>query len=111
MDVQRKEERGRLRLALEGELDLYSAPALDDALVEAEGEGWPLLVLDLGALEFMDSSGLRLIVRSHARAQERGRRVVIVNGPDTIARVFAATHLDDQLEIVASVEAIADESV
>lgn len=111
MDVQRIEEQGRLRLALTGELDLYSAPALDDALVEAEGEGWPLLVLDLAALEFMDSSGLRLIVRSHSRAQEWGRRVVIVNGRDTIARVFAATRLDDQLEIVPGVEAIADENV
>lgn len=111
MDVQRIEEQGRVRLALAGELDLYSAPALDDALVQAEGEAWPVLVLDLGGLEFMDSSGLRLIVRSHARAQEWGRRVVIVNGRDTIARVFVATHLDDQLEIVTSVEAIADEGV
>jgi len=106
MDVERIEEEGRLRLAVKGELDLYSAPALDDALVEAEGESWPLLVLDLSSLEFMDSSGLRLIVRSHARAEQSGRRVVVVNGTGTVARVFAATDLDSKLHIVDDVDSI-----
>jgi anti-sigma B factor antagonist len=100
MEVDRIEEGGRLRLRLTGELDLYTAPALDDALVEAEGESWPLLVIDLTELEFMDSSGLRLVVRSHARAEQSGRRLVVVNGPDTVARVFSATDLDSKLHIV-----------
>jgi anti-sigma B factor antagonist len=100
MDVKRIEEDGRLRLALSGELDLYTAPALDDALVAAEGESWPLLVLDLTSLQFMDSSGLRLVVRSHARAEQSGRRLVIVNGPETVARVFSATDLDSKLHLV-----------
>jgi len=106
MDVQRFEEDGRLRIALTGELDLYTATKLDDVLVEAEGDGWPLLVIDLTELEFMDSSGLRLIVRTHARAGEWGRRVVVVNGSDTVARVFSATSLDRELEMVASLDAI-----
>jgi anti-sigma B factor antagonist len=100
MDVERFEEGGRVRLAVTGELDLYTSTALDDALVQAEGESWPLLVIDLSGLEFMDSSGLRLIVRSHARAEQSGRSVVVVNGPDTVARVFSATDLDSKLNIV-----------
>lgn len=100
MEVERIEEGTRLRLALSGELDLYTAPQFDDALVEAEGESWPLLVLDLSELEFMDSSGLRLVVRSHARAEQSGRRVVVVNGSGTVARVFAATDLDTRLHLV-----------
>ena len=106
MEVDRIEEGGRLRLALSGELDLYTAPALDDALVEAEGESWPLLVLDLTALQFMDSSGLRLIVRSHARAEQSGRRLVVVNGPTTVARVFSATNLDSKLHLVDDLESV-----
>src|SRR5256885_4497130 len=74
MEIERIEEGQRLRLALTGELDLYTAPAFDDALVEAEGESWPLLVIDLSSLEFLDSAGLRLVVRSHARAEQSGRR-------------------------------------
>lgn len=108
MDVQRFEEDGRLRIALTGELDLYTAATLDDALVEAEGEGWLLLVIDLTALEFMDSAGLRLIVRTHARAREWGRHMVVVNGSDMVARVFSATSLDRELDIIASLAALDD---
>jgi anti-sigma B factor antagonist len=106
MEVDRIEEGGRVRLRLTGELDLYTAPALDDALVEAEGESWPLLVLDLTELEFMDSSGLRLIVRSHARAEQSNRRLVVVNGPTTVARVFSATDLDSKLHIVDDLDSV-----
>src|SRR4051812_45210212 len=106
MDVTRIEEGNRLRLALTGELDLYTAPALDDALVEAEGESWPLLVIDLAALEFMDSSGLRLVVRSHARAEQSGRRLAVVNGPETVSRVFSATDLDSKLHIFDDLESV-----
>ena len=108
MELERIDEGGRLRLALSGELDLYGAPALDDALVAAEGESWPLLVIDLSSLEFLDSSGLRLIVRAHARAQQSGRRVVVVNGPETVARVFSLTSLDRELEIVDDLDAAPD---
>ena len=110
MEVDRIEHpEGRcLRLALKGELDLYSAPALDDALVEAEGEAWPKLILDLSALAFMDSAGLRLIVRTHARAEQSGRRLVLVKGPDTVARVLAVTELDQRLNVVDDTAAALD---
>jgi anti-anti-sigma factor len=88
----------RLRLRLAGELDLYSAPALDDAVVQAEGEKWPCLCLDLSRLEFMDSSGLRVIMRTHARASKDGRRFVLRRGPESVDRVFRLTGLDRELE-------------
>jgi anti-anti-sigma factor len=100
--VERNEEGERLRLALYGELDLYGAPRLDDALVRAEGEKWPEIVIDLCRLEFMDSSGLRLILRAHARAQQDGRRVRIVHSGGTIGRVLRITRLDEALEVTES---------
>jgi anti-sigma B factor antagonist len=90
----------RLRLALVGELDLYSSTRLDDAVVEAEGEKWPCVCLDLTELQFMDSAGLRLIMRTHARATKNGRRMVLRRGPDTVDRVFRLTGLDRELEWV-----------
>jgi anti-anti-sigma factor len=103
-EVERVDEVRCVRLALTGELDLLSAPAFDDALVAVEGEKWPLVILDLSQLDFIDSSGLRLIARAHARAQQDGRRVVVVQGNETIERVFELTHLDDAIEIVDDVE-------
>jgi anti-sigma B factor antagonist len=72
---------GRLRLntlvngsshtiALSGELDIASAPVLEEAMIEACSAGAREVVLDLGGLEFMDSTGLRAILRGKARCEE-----------------------------------------
>jgi anti-sigma B factor antagonist len=97
--VERIEEGERLRLALFGELDLYGAPRFDDELVRAEGEKWPETVIDLCGLEFMDSSGLRLILRAHARAMQEDRRVRIVHAGGTIGRVLHLTMVDRELDV------------
>jgi anti-sigma B factor antagonist len=97
--VDRAEEGETLRLLLSGELDLYGAPRLDDELVRAEGERWPEIVLDLCGLEFMDSSGLRLMLRAHARALQDDRRVRIVHAGGTIGRVLHLTMVDRELDV------------
>jgi len=98
-EVQRHDDTFMVVLALHGDLDLYSSPALDDALVELEGEKWPLVVLDLRDLEFVDSSGLRLFARTHARAAKDGRRLVLVRGNEVVQRVLALTGLDREIEV------------
>lgn len=98
--VERNEEGERLELRLYGELDLYGAPKLDDALVLAEGEKWPELVLDLRGLEFMDSSGLRLILRAYARGQTDGRSVRVIHSGGTVGRVLRATRVEEALGAV-----------
>jgi anti-sigma B factor antagonist len=99
LEVDRSEDGPeRLRLQLIGELDLYSTPTLDDAVVVAEGEKWPCLCLDLSGLRFLDSAGLRVIMRTHARAAQDGRLLVLRRGPETVDRVFRLTGLDRELE-------------
>lgn len=98
--VARVDEQTCSRLVLTGELDIYSAPRLDEALVALEEEQRPAVVLDLSSLEFMDSSGLRLIVRAHARAERDGRHVTVVQGPETVARVLRLTGVDRELDVV-----------
>jgi anti-sigma B factor antagonist len=99
-EIERIDETRCARLVLRGELDLYGAPRLDDELVELEGEKWPVLFLDMRELVFIDSAGLRLVMRTHARAQQDGRRMVIIRGGDTITRVFELTGLTQELELV-----------
>jgi anti-anti-sigma factor len=93
---------GMVRLALRGELDLSSAEQIENALRQVEQDSPPLLVLDLRDLTFMDSTGLRLLVSADARARDASRRLAIVQGPETVHRVFRMTGLDDHLEIVES---------
>jgi anti-sigma B factor antagonist len=101
LDVNRLEDGPEhLRLELVGELDLYTTPRLDDAVVLAEGEKWPCLCLDLRRLDFVDSSGLRVIMRTQARAAQDGRRLIVRRGPEAVERVFRVTGLDRELEWV-----------
>lgn len=56
-------DRSRVFLALAGELDLATAPAVSAEIAELRARGFERIVLDLRSLEFMDSTGLSLILR------------------------------------------------
>ena len=94
-----------VRLALAGEFDLSNAAQIEDALKQIEDDRPALLVLDLRELTFMDSTGLRVMVAADARARDEARRLAVVQGPESVHRVFRITGLDDHLEIVETPEA------
>jgi len=98
--IERVEDTVQVHLRITGDLDLYNAPAFDDALVAVEGEKWPTLVLDLRQLDFVDSMALRLIMRTQARATQDGRRLVVVRGPAFLDRVLTLAGLAEHLELV-----------
>ena len=91
---------GSVTIALTGELDISSAGKVEEELDRVEGKAPALIVLDLSGLEFMDSTGLRLVLSADARAREQSRRVAIVRGPDAVQRIFDVTRLEERLEIV-----------
>ena len=95
-----------VRIALKGELDISSASRVEEQLGTVQGEGPDLLVLDLRELEFMDSTGLRLIVRADEAARANGTRFVIVRGPEPVQRVFEIVGLDSRLEMADEPPAI-----
>jgi anti-anti-sigma factor len=83
-----------------GELDLATAPELEDVLLPRLREGADV-ALDLRPLEFMDSTGVRVLVAAHLAAQEHGGALaiaVVPGGP--IARVLEISGLDAVLRIV-----------
>jgi anti-sigma B factor antagonist len=85
-----------------GDLDLSGAALLEIELERLEQEpGLEVLVLDLRGLEFMDSSGLRLVVLTDRRAREAGRRFALVRGGETVQRVFEITRMNERLEFVS----------
>jgi anti-sigma B factor antagonist len=94
----------RVIVAFSGELDISRAEEVERELERIEQEGPTLLVFDLRGLEFLDSTGLRLLIGADSRARRDGRRVVIVPGPEKVHRVFRITLLDRRLEFAASPE-------
>lgn len=89
-----------LRITLEGELDIATVPEVESALREPCDAGVRRRVLDLAALTFMDSSGLRIILRAHTAAGREGPALVIVTGPPSVQRVFEITGMKDELNFV-----------
>jgi anti-sigma B factor antagonist len=91
------ERDGRVILALRGELDLATSDDLRRAIVRAEASGVRELVLDLSDLQFVDSSGIHLIVQFAHRLQTRGPRLSLLRGPEPVHRVFELCRLDREL--------------
>jgi anti-sigma B factor antagonist len=100
LELTTSEREGGAQIALSGELDIATAPRLEEEVRRLEGEGRKLIVVDLRGLQFMDSSGLRALLSADTRARERGARLVIVRGDERIQRVLRITRLDERLEIV-----------
>ncbi len=100
LDLETESDNGRATVSLRGELDISSAPTLEDALQRIEADSPTVIYVDLRGLEFMDSTGLRTLVSADQRAREAGRRLAIVRGPEAVDRVFNVTRLDERLDLV-----------
>jgi anti-anti-sigma factor len=87
-------------VSLEGELDLSFAAEVERAIAEAEAKRPKILVLDLRRLSFIDSTGLRIVLATDARAHAAGRRLLVVRGSEPVHRVFRIAMLEDRLEFV-----------
>jgi anti-sigma B factor antagonist len=82
-----------------GELDLDTAPLLDEELGALRRAGADRLALDMRSLTFMDSTGLRLIIRWDSAARDEGFEFAIVPGIEVVQRVFRLTGMDEHLSV------------
>jgi anti-anti-sigma factor len=90
-------------VALTGELDVAGSSLLEHEIDRISADHSPsALVLDLSELDFMDSTGLRLVVMADQRSREDGRRFALVRGKEDVQRVFEITRMTDRLEFLDS---------
>jgi anti-sigma B factor antagonist len=88
-----------------GELDVASAPALRERLIELVSGGSHLLVLDLEGLDFLDSTGLGAIISALKRARTNGGDLRLVCTQSRIRRLFEITALDKAFPLFSSLDA------
>ncbi|MEO6122641.1 MAG: STAS domain-containing protein [Ilumatobacteraceae bacterium] len=81
----------------EGDIDLAGGPLLDTAIMRLEGH--QPVVIDLAAVEFIDSSGLRSLLAASRRAEGRGTRVVLRQPSAGVMRLLSITGTTEQFEI------------
>src|SRR5690242_3309727 len=89
---------GEAVVAVAGELDLATAPLLGDVVGGLRDPGIDTVVLDVTDLEFCDSSGLAVLVRSHQAAEEHGVRVVVRSPRPAVRRLLEITRLQYLME-------------
>ncbi|HET7048968.1 MAG TPA: STAS domain-containing protein [Solirubrobacteraceae bacterium] len=101
LDVRRVDHPLGVVLTLRGELDLATAPVLQERLDHAM-RGKAAVVIDLSRLRFIGSCGLDLLVRAERHLRDSGVQLVLVRGPRAVHRVFALTSLDSHFEFCDS---------
>lgn len=95
------ESGSRVEVAIEGELDLATAPQLHAEFDRIGAlEGVELVIVDLRNLAFLDSTGLEAIVKFEALSGAEGIELVVVRGPRAVERLFAVMQLDQKLRLV-----------
>jgi anti-sigma B factor antagonist len=99
---------GAVVLSLSGELVFETARKVEKELRTIEERKPDTLAVDLSGLSMIDSTGLALVVSADSRARGEGRRLVVIQGPDSVQRVFRMTRLDDRLDMVPSVDVALD---
>jgi anti-sigma B factor antagonist len=90
---------GRCEMVLSGELDVFTAPLLRHRMAEMSDELGTELVLDIGAVTFIDSTGLSLLVSQHKKLKAHGAELVVRSPTRMALRLFAISGLDSVLTI------------
>jgi anti-sigma B factor antagonist len=84
-------------LTVSGVVDSHTGSQLLDA-IRSHGDSGDV-ELDLSAVEFIDSSGLRIIVTAHRELDAAGRELVVLQASEAVTRLLEITGLTDHLHI------------
>jgi len=86
-------------LQVTGEVDAYTAPVLRERIRELAAKGTVHLIADLGQVDFLDSTGLGVIVGGLKRLREAGGSLALVISTPRILRIFQITGLTKALAV------------
>jgi anti-sigma B factor antagonist len=89
---------------VEGELDLTTAPLLDETLAQAESGGATSVLLDLDRVEFMDSTGLQVLL-ARVILNGNGKRFALTRGSPQVQRLFQVAGVMDRLPFAGPADA------
>ena len=95
---------GHVVLEIGGEIDVYTAPRLRERLVELVAAGQNQVVVDLSRVDFLDSTGLGVLVGVHRRLRAGGGSLGLVCAHERLLKIFRITGLDTVFDIHSSVE-------
>lgn len=95
---------GVVIIALKGELDIYSGSTLKNLVEQEITNGSRKLLIDLGEVEYIDSSALGVLVNGLKTARQQNVKFKLTNISGTVERIFDLTRLSKFFEIYPSAE-------
>jgi anti-sigma B factor antagonist len=98
-------------LTLRGEIDVYTAPRLRQAIVDLVDGGASRIVVDMEKVDFLDSTGLGVLVDGMKRVKSRDGSLAIVATQDKILKIFDITGLNRAFSLHSSVDEAVNETV
>jgi len=112
LTVTSRQEGVRTVITVNGEIDVYTAPSLRERFNELVAGGNYDLVVDMAGVEFLDSTGLGVLVGGLKRVRSHEGTLRLVCAQEKILKVFRITGLTKVFPIYATLEdALADRSV
>ena len=104
LSVTTREESGRTIVEVGGEIDVYSAPTLRDRLNALVADGHHDLIVDMQGVEFLDSTGLGVLVGGLKRVRTHSGSLQLVCSQERVLKVFRITGLTKVFAIHDTVE-------
>jgi anti-sigma B factor antagonist len=96
---------GEARLAMRGDVDIAADETLAGAYAQAGATGATCVILDFGHVDYINSTGIALIVRLLAEARRDHREVIALGLSDHYREIFRITRLSDYLTIADNLPA------
>lgn len=93
---------GVVALDLEGEVDVYTAPLLRQEIVDQVEKGTKYLLVHLEKVEYLDSTGLGILIGGVKRLKEQGGGLKLVGPSPRISRIFDITGLNRIFDVYAT---------
>ena len=105
LSLSTRAERGRTVVEVTGEIDVYTAPKLREQLAELVDSGRHDIVVDMQGVEFLDSTGLGVLVGGLKRIKQHDGSMNLVCTQERILKIFRITGLTKVFPIHDSVAA------
>ena len=102
LSLETREVEGTTVVTVGGEIDVYTAPKLRDKITELVGAGAYRIVIDLEAVEFLDSTGLGVLVGGLKKVRAHDGSLRLVCTQDRLLKIFRITGLAKVFDIHSS---------
>jgi anti-sigma B factor antagonist len=104
LSLETRHEDGHTIIEVGGEIDVYTAPKLRDKITELVGNGEYHLVIDMEKVDFLDSTGLGVLVGALKRVRTHDGEMALVCTQPRIRKVFEVTGLTKVFNLYDSVD-------